>query len=158
MNQMTCGDQKMQRNILSGLCALMMFVAISCNDAEKNAVRIGVDFKWNPPCKEDLFVSPEITIDTIPEGTTQFYVKLTDLDLPAFDHGSGFAKYENSNIIPPGAVRGSYAGPSPPYGVIHTYEIKVRALGPDKEVLGVGAAAHRYPPEGEEEIRWMPCK
>jgi hypothetical protein len=146
----------MQSKILSGLCVLVMFVAISCNDAERNAVQIGVDFKWNPPCTE-LFVSPEITIKKVPDGTTQFYVEMTDLDLPAFDHGGGFVKYENQNVIPAGAVRGSYAGPSPPYGIIHTYEIKVRALGPNKEILGVGKAAHQFPPEGEEEIRWMPC-
>ncbi len=37
------------------------------------------------------------------------------------------------------------------------YEIKVTALDGNKKVLGVGRKIHRYPPTGEEEVRWKPC-
>ena len=129
---------------------------MACDDTAKNAVELDVDFKWNPPCTI-LFVRPKITIRNVPAGTVKYYVEMTDLDLPAFDHGSGYVKHENDGIIPAGAVRGSYAGPSPPYGVINTYEIKVKALSSNSDVLGVGKMSHRYPPKGEEEVRWSPC-
>jgi phosphatidylethanolamine-binding protein (PEBP) family uncharacterized protein len=85
-------------------------------------------------------------------------VGLVDLDLPAFDHGGGFAPYTGSNIIPAGAVEGSYKGPSPPHGVIHRYEITVEALDAKDRTLAIGRRTHRYPPEGEEEIRWKVCE
>ena len=130
-------------------------LAFFCQRAEDMAVALQVSFEWNPPCT-NLLKSPEITIESVPEGTVQFYVGLTDLDLPSFDHGGGFIPYRSENVIPAGAVEG-YQGPSPPYGVIHSYEIMVEALGPSKEVLGVGRAKKRFPPEGEEEKRWSPC-
>ena len=138
------------------LFILSLFVVLSCSRSEENAVPLEVDFHWNPPCT-DLFMSPEIRLGPIPEGTASFYVTLIDLDLPAFDHGNGFAQYENQSILPAGAVRGSYAGPSPPHGVTHRYEIKVRALDKDRKVLAVGKKVLPYPPDGEEEVRWSPC-
>ena len=137
-------------------CLFIIFI-VACGQADKDAIRLDVDFKWNPPCTSS-FVSPEITLGKIPDGTTKFYVELTDLDLPAFDHGSGFAKYEGHSTIPAGAVRGSYAGPSPPYGVIHEYEITVKAMNSDNKVLAAGRKALIFPPKGEEELRWQPCE
>jgi phosphatidylethanolamine-binding protein (PEBP) family uncharacterized protein len=82
---------------------------------------------------------------------------MTDLDLPAFDHGSGFASFKGDNIIPAGAVKGSYNGPSPPYGVFHEYEILVMARDTENRTLGIGKSSLRYPPEDEKEERWLPC-
>jgi phosphatidylethanolamine-binding protein (PEBP) family uncharacterized protein len=82
---------------------------------------------------------------------------LIDLDLPAFDHGSGFAPVGKKPVIPPGAVEGSYQGPSPPYGVIHDYEITVMARDAENRTLGIGKKTLVYPPAGEEEVRWLPC-
>jgi phosphatidylethanolamine-binding protein (PEBP) family uncharacterized protein len=137
------------------LLFLLVFMG-SCHDSEENVPKFEIDFKWNPPCSS-LYASPEITIAHVPEGTVQFYVELNDLDLKTYNHGAGYTKYEGSNIIPAGSAKGTYLGPSPPHGIIHTYEIIVKALGPNNTVLGIGRMQHRYPPEGEEEIRWSPC-
>ena len=147
----------MRRHLLSVFFFSMCVTIVSCSQTDENTATLSVDFQSNPPCTSS-FVSPQITLGNIPEGTVKFYVELTDLDLPAFDHGSGFATFDEQPVIPAGAVRGSYAGPSPPYGVIHDYEIKVKAMDAENKVLGVGQKALRYPPEGEEELHWMPCE
>jgi len=146
----------MPRALLCFSVIVASIAVLTCSRVDENAAALEVDFQWNPPCT-DLFMSPEIRLGGIPEGTARFYVTLTDLELPAFDHGNGFVKYDNRSVLPSGAVRGSYAGPSPPYGVTHRYEIKVRALDKDDNVLAVGKKALKYPPEGEKEVRWMPC-
>ena len=128
----------------------------SCQNHEENVPQFEVDDKWNPPCT-DLSKSPEITVIQIPQGTVQLLVELTDLHLPALDYDSGYIEYRGQNIIPAGTVKGTYAGSSPLYGSVHSYEIKIEALGPHKELLGIGKKAHPYPPEGEEQIRWQPC-
>ena len=134
-------------------CALL---SAACDGPDKQAMPIKVDFTWNAPCA-NLSMSPGIRLEQVPEGTVRFYVGLIDLDLPAFDHGGGFAPYVHSATLPAGAVQGAYKGPSPPYGSVHTYEIRVEALGPGDKVLGVGTMRRKYPPEGEEELRWAPC-
>ena len=137
------------------LAALLTGLMLHCS-TKKDIPEMKVHFSWNPPCT-GLDINPEIKIADIPSGTVQFYVGLIDMDLPAFDHGGGFAPYESRNIIPVGAVQGSYKGPSPPYGIIHTYQITVEALDQNKKVLGVGSMKLRYPPQGEEEAYWRVC-
>jgi phosphatidylethanolamine-binding protein (PEBP) family uncharacterized protein len=135
---------------------LLLLLCVACSDKEQNGVALDVDFQWNPPCSR-LAHNPRIALGDVPEGTVRFLVSLIDKDLPAFDHGSGFVDYKGSAVIEPGTVDGSYKGPSPPYGVIHDYEITVKALDADGEVLGIGRKVRRYPPEGEEEARWAVC-
>jgi phosphatidylethanolamine-binding protein (PEBP) family uncharacterized protein len=143
--------------------AAIIFVAVvalalwSCGQRHKDAVPLVVDFQWNPPCTS-LYVSPEIRISGTPEGTQRFLVSLTDLDLPGFDHGSGFAAYTGGEVIEAGAVEGAYRGPSPPYGSVHRYEIQVEARNAENKTIAIGKKALRYPPEGEEEVHWLPCQ
>ncbi len=146
----------MRKKGLILLCCLMPFLMIACGDPEENAAKLEIDFTWPPPCTNGA-ISPEIQLESVPEGTKLFYIKLTDLDLKTYDHGGGYAPCDGSLVIPPGAAKGTYMGPGPPQGVIHDYEIKVTAMDENKKVLGVGRKIHRYPPEGEEEVRWKPC-
>ena len=144
--------QRLMLIVLTGL-----LVGMGCSNPSDDSVALEVDFRWNAPCTS-LFKTPEIKVGNIPPGTRRFYVGLIDLNLPAFDHGGGFAPYTGADVIPAGAVEGSYKGPSPPHGVIHHYEITVEALDDKDRRLGVGKQKRRYPPEGEEEIRWKVCE
>ena len=140
-----------------GLVILFFIISISaCSSDDPNVTELKVTFQWNPPCTP-LDRSPQIKVDQTPAGTVRWYVAMTDLHLPAFDHGSGFAPLGESNIIPAGAVKGSYNGPSPPYGVFHDYEILVMARDAKNRTIGKGKCALRYPPEEEKEVRWLPC-
>ncbi|MCP4686594.1 MAG: hypothetical protein GY859_01000 [Desulfobacterales bacterium] len=130
---------------------------MACDQRPENVVELKIDFKWNPPCSS-LYDTPEITIDAVPEGTARFFVEMIDTDLPSFDHGSGFADYHGEPVIPRGAVKGSYKGPTPPERVIHDYEFTVEARDKDNKTLGIGKKIHTYPPKGEEKIRWAMCK
>jgi phosphatidylethanolamine-binding protein (PEBP) family uncharacterized protein len=141
---------------LSIFLLLSALLILSCTGQEENAVPLTIRFEWNPNCTP-LDLSPEITVDPVPEGTERWYVEMIDLDLPAFDHGSGFAPAGESAVIPAGAVEGSYKGPSPPYGVVHDYQITVMARDAENRTLAIGKYRLTYPPEGEEEIRWSPC-
>jgi phosphatidylethanolamine-binding protein (PEBP) family uncharacterized protein len=131
-------------------------VFTACGRDDPNITELNVTFQWNPPCAP-LDRSPQITVDRIPAGTVRWYVAMTDLHLPAFDHGSGFAPLGDGGIIPAGAVKGSYNGPSPPYGVFHDYEILVMARDAQNRTIGRGKYALRYPPEEEKKVRWLPC-
>jgi phosphatidylethanolamine-binding protein (PEBP) family uncharacterized protein len=151
----------LENNKLTLLVCLIVFIAstlsISCTNKYEDAVVLTVDFEWNPPCTP-LDNSPKIIIDQIPEGTVRWYVEMTDLDLPAFDHGSGFTPVSEKPVIPAGAVVGTIKGPSPPYGSVHEYEITVMARDAENRTIGIGKKVLAYPPPGEEEIRWLPCE
>lgn len=138
------------------MICLLLLLSTACESKNHNTVKLNVAFQWNRPCTP-LDRSPQIILDQIPAGTARWYVELIDLDLPSFDHGSGFALLGEGKTIPAGAVVGSYKGPSPPYGVIHDYEIVVMARDDDNRTIGIGKSSRRYPPEGEEEERWSPC-
>ncbi|MCG6895129.1 MAG: hypothetical protein LJE65_16110 [Desulfobacteraceae bacterium] len=146
----------LRQRTVSIFLLLFALLPLSCTGQEENAVPLAVRFEWNPPCTR-LDLSPQITVDPVPEGTNRWYVEMVDLDLPAFDHGSGFAPAGESAVIPAGAVEGSYKGPSPPYGVVHDYQITVMARDTNNRTIGIGKYRLTYPPAGEEEIRWSPC-
>jgi phosphatidylethanolamine-binding protein (PEBP) family uncharacterized protein len=116
--------------------AVVVLTFLECGQRYKDAVPLEVDFQWNPPCTS-LFISPEIRISGTPEGTQRFLVSLTDLDLPGFDHGSGFATYTGGEVIKAGAVEGAYRGPSPPYGSVHRYEIQVEARNAENKTIAI---------------------
>ena len=149
----------MQKKYWSVSVFLFFLFIFACGsgNSKQNIAELNIDFKWNAPCTS-LRDNPEITLAKVPKNTARFYVGLTDLDLPGFDHGGGYVEYRNSPIIKSGTIDGTYGGPSPPTGVIHDYEITVKALDKDGNVLAIGKKSHRFPPKGEEEIRWATCK
>ncbi len=147
----------MTRIFYTLMVVFLLLTTTACDRQAENAVELKIDFKWNPPCGS-LYDTPEITINAVPEGTSRFFVQMIDTDMPSFDHGSGFADYTGELVIPSGGVDGSYKGPTPPDLVIHDYEFTVEARDKDNKTLGIGKKTRRYPPEGEEKIRWAPCK
>ncbi len=102
---------------------------------------MGVDFEWQQIDK-GAQENPEIHLTDVPEGTKRFLVSLVDLNLNGFDHGSGYVGNDGSGTIARGTVKGSYNGPDPPFpDMKHNYEISVKALNDQGDVIGLGKNA-----------------
>ena len=106
---------------------------------------LGVHFSW----EETVACSttpPAVTVTNIPKGTKYLVFKLVDHDAPNFVHGGGQIPYSGSGRVPAGAFGGSYNGPCPPQGAVHTYEWTVRAVDDSaSKVLAEGSATGRFP-------------
>jgi phosphatidylethanolamine-binding protein (PEBP) family uncharacterized protein len=106
---------------------------------------LGVNFSW----AETVACSttpPAFTVTNIPQGTKYLAFKLVDHDAPNFVHGGGQIPYSGSGRIPAGSFGGSYTGPCPPQGVVHTYEWIVHAMDESgSKVLAEGSATGRFP-------------
>ena len=63
--------------------------------------------------------NPEFTLKNVPKGTNWIYFKMTDLNVPNYNHGGGWAKDEGGNKIKRGQFW--YSSPCPPSGS-HTYQ------------------------------------
>lgn len=131
------------------IVALCIFAIYGCNSTEvsENASELIVNFEWTETsaCSS---ISPAILITNIPQETKFLKAEMVDLDLPTYDHGGGEVAYDGSNTIKEGALK-SYAGPCPPPGVEHSYEITVQALSADKKlILGIGKTIRKFKKEG----------
>ena len=114
--------------------------------ASSPAASLGVRFTWagTASCSS---VPPAFTISGVPAGTRTLVFALVDLDKPDYVHGGGQVMYSGSGAIPAGAFGGSYRGPCPPPGTVHTYRWTVEAMDPGSKVLAKGAATGRFPPK-----------
>lgn len=121
--------------------------SMSCSEYEidPKIPKLDMDFAW--PKDQECFDkrSPAITIKEIPEGTKSVSVTLYDRSFRR-DHGGGTVHYEGKNIIPEGAVTGTYEGPCPSgWGASPEYELTVKALDDSGKVLGIGKKIKAYP-------------
>ena len=134
----------MKHALVPVFVGLAILLACACSDQAENAAEMGVDFEWQQIDKGSTD-NPEIRLTGVPPGTQRFLVSLMDLNLNAFDHGSGYADNDGSGIIARGAVKGSYNGPDPPFrSAKHTYEITVKALDEKGAVIGTGKNAKPF--------------
>ena len=115
---------------LAPTLALAAFLA----PAASPAASLGVHFTWagTAACST---VPPAFTISGVPAGTRSLVFTLVDLDKPDYVHGGGQVTYSGSGAIPAGAFGGSYRGPCPPAGAVHTYRWTVEAMDPGNKVL-----------------------
>ena len=86
--------------------------------------------------------NPIFKLSSVPEETVLLKFRMTDKNVPSYNHGGGKVKYSGANIIEPGAFK--YKSPCPP-GKTHTYEWRVIAYDKDKKKLGVAKATRKYP-------------
>jgi phosphatidylethanolamine-binding protein (PEBP) family uncharacterized protein len=131
-----------KRIIVILLCTYAIY---GCNSPKvsENASGLDVNFEWTKAsaCSN---ISPEIIVTNIPSETKFLKVEMVDLDLTTYDHGGGEVAHDGSNTISEGALK-SYAGPCPPTGVEHSYEITVQALNANKKIiLGQGKAVRTF--------------
>lgn len=103
-------------------------------------------FTWGdtPLCTSGhpkIVPNPPFILEDVPAGTERVDFRMTDLDVPGYDHGGGSAAPTAGGRIAPGAF--TYKSPCPPGGV-HAYEWTAEALGGGK-VLATAKAVRTYP-------------
>jgi hypothetical protein len=131
-----------------GIKALIIsFVIFGCSEDYSNLPQISVDFVW---LKDQICFdkrSPEITLENVPDNTKLFKIKMKDID-NNYGHGGGTFEYDGSNIIPVGALK-NYEGPCPLNPWTPRFEMRVKAIDENGDVIGFGIKTRKYPPEPE---------
>jgi len=131
----------MKRAVFLLVVVLQMLIICSCNTESRKTAEMNIDFEWQQMDKGSQ-ENPEIRLTGVPEDTKRFLVKLVDLNVKGFDHGSGFVDNDGSGIIARGATKGTYNGPDPPFpDMKHNYEITVKAYDENGNVIGIGKKA-----------------
>ena len=119
---------------------------VLCFAALPAAAEFRISFEWGdiPDCRTgnpNRVGSPAFLLKGVPAGTTAIEFKLTDLDVPSYNHGGGTVKVGEDGKLPAGLFK--YKSPCPPDGV-HTYEWTARAMA-GRTVLAIAKATRRYP-------------
>lgn len=79
----------MKRAVFLLVVVLQMLIICSCNTESRKTAEMNIDFEWQQMDKGSQ-ENPEIRLTGVPEDTKRFLVKLVDLNVKGFDHGSGF--------------------------------------------------------------------
>lgn len=126
---------------------IIFFVILGCSEDYSNLPQISVDFIWmkDQMCFDER--SPEITLKNIPNNTKLFKIKMIDID-NNYNHGGGTFAYDGSNLIPVGALK-KYKGPCPVSFNPPRYEMRVKAIDENGNVIAFGKKFKKYPPEPE---------
>lgn len=109
-----------------------------------------ISFEWGdiPLCttgSPNTVANPRFVLSDVPGGTKYIQFKLTDLDVPGYDHGGGTVAYAGDNVIEPGAFK--YKSPCPPGGS-HRYRWTATAkekTGLFSGSIGRAQATQQYP-------------
>ena len=119
------------------LC-LPPFLIVAMALASSNAQAFAVSFRW-------CGASPEFQLRDVPKGTTSLDLRMRDLMVPSYPHGGGSVSYRGEASIPCGSLSGSYRGPSPPPGQLHTYRWTVKALDASGKPLATATSERKFP-------------
>ena len=110
------------------------------------AFEIGFDWKGLKLCTSgnpNRVANPRFVLKDVPAGTQYIRFKLTDRDVPGYNHGGGVVKYTGQQVIEPGAFK--YKSPCPPSGR-HTYEWHATAqTHKNGGKIEVAKARRKYP-------------
>ncbi len=126
---------------------IVFFVILGCSEDYSNLPQMSVDFNWlqDQICFDER--SPEITLENVPDNTKLFKVKMKDID-NNYGHGGGTFECDGSNLIPVGALK-NYEGPCPFINMNPRYEIRVKAIDENGNVIAYGKKFKIYPPKPE---------
>ena len=135
------------RPIILGLIAVsFVFNGCANETVDPNLTRLDVDFSWPQGQVCHDIVSPEIRIGNIPTEAKIFRIEWID---PVSDRhpGGGEIAYTGNGLIPEGALKGYTAPCIEGWGSVE-YEMTVTALDQERNVVGIGKKARRWPPNG----------
>ncbi|QFT59322.1 Phosphatidylethanolamine-binding protein [Sulfitobacter sp. THAF37] len=128
----------MRTALLAGACLLTAGPAL--------AFDIGFDWSGLKSCtngRPNTVANPAFTLSGVPAGTKFIRFKLTDRDVPNYNHGGGVVAFNDQQVIPRGAFK--YKSPCPPSGS-HTYEWTATAqTKKNGGKLATTRAARKYP-------------
>lgn len=109
-----------------------------------------LSFEWGDLARctsgrPNVVPNPKFVLSNVPKGTKFIQFKMTDLDVPTYDHGGGTVEYTGKNVIVPGAFK--YKSPCPPSGS-HRYQWTATAkkkTGLFSGSIGKARATKSYP-------------
>ena len=130
------------KTIVAVFIAFLVF--FGCSEDYSHLPQMSIDYTWlkDQSCFDER--SPEIILTEVPENTKLLKVKMEDLD-NNYNHGGGTFEYNGSNLIPVGAISG-YRGPCPMSTMNPRYEIRIKAIDENGDVIAFGKKFKRYPP------------
>jgi phosphatidylethanolamine-binding protein (PEBP) family uncharacterized protein len=107
---------------------------------------MNLSFSWGeiPLCttgRPNIVPNPRFELSGVPAGTERVEFRMTDLDVPSYDHGGGSVAVSADGVIAPGAF--TYKSPCPPRGA-HTYEWIAEAMA-GGAVRATARAQRDYP-------------
>lgn len=129
----------MMKRFAIAIAALLPF-------AQPAAADMTLSFKWGniPLCtngRPNTVPNPEFILKGVPAGTTQVDFRLTDLNVPSYNHGGGKVKMTGSGKVPSGLFK--YKSPCPP-NAVHTYQWTATAKAGGK-TLATATGRRKYP-------------
>lgn len=87
--------------------------------------------------------NPRFVLKDVPDGTKFIRFRLTDKNVPGYNHGGGVVPWSGGAAIEPGAFK--YKSPCPPGGA-HVYEWKATAQTKrNGGVIATAKASRKYP-------------
>jgi phosphatidylethanolamine-binding protein (PEBP) family uncharacterized protein len=93
----------------------------------------------------NIVKNPIFEISNVPDGTKWIHFKMTDLNVPSYNHGGGWVEYTGINKIESGVF--TYKSPCPP-GRVHKYQWTATAKK-EKSTFGgklaTASASRNYP-------------
>ena len=125
--------------------AAILATAMLASPAEAE-FRISFDWAGLKLCtsgRPNRVSNPAFKVTGVPEGTRIIRFKLTDLDVPGYNHGGGWVRIKADGVVPRGAFK--YKSPCPPSGA-HTYEWSAEArTAKNGDVRARASARRKYP-------------
>ncbi len=123
----------------------LLFLATSSIAADFTINFDWADLKLCTSGQPNTVQNPKFVLSNVPEGTKYIIFRMTDLDVPSYDHGGGKIEYTGQEVIESGAFK--YQSPCPPNGS-HRYEWKAYAKnkkGMFAKTLGTAKTVKQYP-------------
>jgi phosphatidylethanolamine-binding protein (PEBP) family uncharacterized protein len=127
--------------------ALLLILTAFAIPSPAMAFEISFDWAGLKRCtsgQPNTVTNPAFTLKDVPLGTKFIKFRLTDVDVPDYNHGGGTVAYEGQTKIDPGAFK--YKSPCPPGGS-HSYEWKATAQTKKSGGALAEAKARRTYPE-----------
>jgi phosphatidylethanolamine-binding protein (PEBP) family uncharacterized protein len=128
--------------LLTAFCVVGLYFEFLSSASNSQKSSLSLHFSW-AGISACASTSPAFELDNVPADTRQLSFKMTDLNMPSFDHGGSTVTY-TGNVVDRGAV--TYTGPCPPRGEQHNYRWTVQALDVAGNVLATGTADALFPP------------
>ena len=93
--------------------------------------------------RPNTVTNPAFKVSGVPAGTTVIQFKLTDLNVPSYNHGGGWVKMTADGTAKAGSFR--YKSPCPPSGQ-HSYQwTAIAKTKKNGKTLAKATAARKYP-------------
>lgn len=129
--------------IIITIWAIFSLTGCERENFSQNVAELKVEFTWEgmKPCD---WGNPEIHIGGIPNNTQTLKISMYD-HAYNHDHGTVQTPYIGNEIIGMGTFK-QIQGPCPVY-TPGRYEITIKALNSDGEIIGMGSKERHFPEE-----------